>query len=207
MSFFAALPTRSEKYITSGKSPYAWKQLFLDRNIASIFLFRFSHILCIGIVWAFLPLFARLKFSSSSSDIGILIMLGVLVSGALHLPMGSSGGQNQQKMDGGCRRPDRCGLPCFHLDGSRASGEWYGPVFSLGIGGGIAMPALMAIAVVKGSETDSMGSVMAILTLAHALGMLCGSLTRWSDDGCVSVARCFPAGCGRYGCNRCCVCI
>ena len=38
------------------------------------------------------------------------------------------------------------------------------------------MPALMAIAVLKGSETDSMGSVMAILTLAHSLGMLCGSL-------------------------------
>jgi MFS family permease len=45
-----------------------------------------------------------------------------------------------------------------------------------GIGGGIAMPALMAMAAVKGSETDSMGSVMAILTLAHSLGMFCGSL-------------------------------
>ena len=45
-----------------------------------------------------------------------------------------------------------------------------------GIGGGIAMPALTAIAVLKGSETDSMGSVMAILSLAHSMGMLCGSL-------------------------------
>jgi predicted MFS family arabinose efflux permease len=45
-----------------------------------------------------------------------------------------------------------------------------------GIGGGISMPALMAIAVLKGSETDSMGSVMAILTLAHSLGMFVGSL-------------------------------
>ena len=38
------------------------------------------------------------------------------------------------------------------------------------------MPALMAIAVFKGSATDSMGSVMAILTLAHSLGMFVGSL-------------------------------
>ena len=42
----------------------------------------------VGIVWAFLPLFAKLKFSASSSAIGVLIMLGVLVSGALHVPMG-----------------------------------------------------------------------------------------------------------------------
>ena len=51
---------------------------------------------------------------------------------------------------------------------------WVSIIF--GIGGGISMPALMAIAVLKGSETDSMGSVMAILTLAHSLGMFVGSL-------------------------------
>ena len=45
-----------------------------------------------------------------------------------------------------------------------------------GIGGGAAMPALMAMAVSKGSRTDSMGSVMAILTVGHSSGMLLGSL-------------------------------
>ena len=38
------------------------------------------------------------------------------------------------------------------------------------------MPALMALAVYKGKETDSMGSVMALITTAHSLGMLIGSL-------------------------------
>ncbi|MEE4111573.1 MAG: MFS transporter, partial [Desulfobacteraceae bacterium] len=44
-----------------------------------------------------------------------------------------------------------------------------------GIGGGIAMPALMAAAVLQGSRSEAMGSVMALLTVAHSLGMLVGS--------------------------------
>jgi MFS family permease len=193
LCLFLLPPTRSEKYITSGKSPYAWKQLFLDRNIASIFLFRFSHILCIGIVWAFLPLFARLKFSSSSSDIGILIMLGVLVSGALHLPMGLLADKISKKwmvVAGGLI----VAVAVFSF--GWVQGFWgmvWASIF-FGIGGGIAMPALMAIAVVKGSETDSMGSVMAILTLAHALGMLCGSLLGGLMMDVFQLRAAFPLG-------------
>ncbi len=172
---FLLPPTRSEKYISSGKTPYDWKQLFLNQDIASIFLFRFSHILCIGIVWAFLPLFAKLKFSATSSAIGILIMLGVLVSGALHVPMGFLADKISKRwmvVTGGLM------VACAVFSFEWVEGFWgmvWASVF-FGIGGGIAMPALMAIAVLKGSETDSMGSVMAILTLAHSLGMLCGSL-------------------------------
>lgn len=38
------------------------------------------------------------------------------------------------------------------------------------------MPALMALAVYKGKETGAMGSVMALITTAHSLGMLTGSM-------------------------------
>jgi MFS family permease len=164
-----------EKYITSGKVPYGWKRLFLDRDIASIFIFRFSHILCIGIVWAFLPLFAKLKFAATSSAIGVLIMLGVLVSGVLHVPMGLLADKINKKwmvVTGGLIVA--CAIFSFvWVQGFR--GMVWASIF-FGIGGGISMPALMAIAVLKGSETDSMGSVMAILTLAHSLGMFVGSL-------------------------------
>ena len=51
---------------------------------------------------------------------------------------------------------------------------WASVVF--GIGGGIAMPALMAAAVLQGSRSEAMGSVMALLTVGHSLGMLVGSL-------------------------------
>ncbi len=175
LSLFLLPPTRSEKYFGSGKSPVEWKQLFADRDIANIFLFRFSHILCIGIIWTFLPLYAKIKFSASSAAIGILIMLGVLVSGALHVPMGYLADKISKRwmvLCGGLIIAGAVFAFEWVLD---FSGLVWASVF-LGIGGGIAMPALMAIAVMKGSETDSMGSVMAILTLSHSLGMLGGSL-------------------------------
>jgi MFS transporter, DHA1 family, multidrug resistance protein len=45
-----------------------------------------------------------------------------------------------------------------------------------GLGGGMAMPAVMAMAVTKGQQTESMGSVIALLTMAHSIGMLIGAL-------------------------------
>ncbi|MGD9413061.1 MAG: MFS transporter [Desulfobacterales bacterium] len=193
LCLFLLPPTRSEKNINSGKTPFEWKQLFFDRAIASIFLFRFSHIVCIGIVWAFLPLYAKLKFSSSSSAIGVLIMLGVLVSGALHVPMGALADKLSKRwmvIAGGLI------VACAVFSFVWVRGFWglvWASIF-FGIGGGISMPALMAIAVVKGSETDSMGSVMAILTLAHSLGMLFGSLIGGMMMDVFQLRNAFPLG-------------
>jgi len=38
------------------------------------------------------------------------------------------------------------------------------------------MPAHMAIAVFKGGENESMGSLMGLMTMGHSLGMLVGSM-------------------------------
>jgi MFS family permease len=120
-------------------------------------------------------------------------MLGVLVSGALHVPMGLLADKLSKRgmvTAGG-----------LIVAGAVFSFEWvqtfWGLVWasiSFGIGGGIAMPALMAIAVVKGSETDSMGSVMAILTLAHSVGMLCGSLIGGMMMDVFELRAAFPLG-------------
>ncbi|MEJ2731325.1 MAG: MFS transporter, partial [Deltaproteobacteria bacterium] len=193
LCLFLLPPTRSERNTSSGKTPVEWKQLLFDRDIASIFLFRFSYIVCIGIVWAFLPLFAKLKFSSSSSAIGILIMLGVLVSGSLNVPMGVLADKLSKKwmvIAGGLI------VACAVFSFEWVTGFWglvWASIF-FGIGGGISMPALMAIAIVKGSESDSMASVMAILTLAHSLGMLCGSLIGGMMMDVFQLRAAFPLG-------------
>jgi DHA1 family multidrug resistance protein-like MFS transporter len=175
LCLFLLPPTRSEKYITNGKTPSAWKQLLFDKNIMSIFLFRFAHTLCIGIIWGFLPLYANLEFSLTSSSIGILIMVSVLVSGSIHVPMGLLADRVNKKL--------MILIGGFIVSGAILSFEWvhgfWGMLFAsifFGIGGGVAMPALMAIAVLKGNQTNAMGSVMAILTLAHSVGMFSGSL-------------------------------
>ena len=120
-------------------------------------------------------------------------MLGVLVSGALHVPMGYLADKINKRwmvVSGG-----------LIVAGAIFAFEWvpdftgliWASVF-FGIGGGIAVPALMAIAVLKGSETDSMGSVMAILTLAHSLGMLCGSIIGGVMMDVFQLEAAFPLG-------------
>jgi DHA1 family multidrug resistance protein-like MFS transporter len=47
---------------------------------------------------------------------------------------------------------------------------------AFGLGGGISMPAVMAVSVNKGQQNDSMGSVISLLTMAHSLGMMFGAL-------------------------------
>ena len=92
VGFFLCLgllpPTRSEKGIMHADQPFSWKTLIYDWHVAGLFSFRFAYLFCVGILWGFIPLYADLKFAASSSLIGILIMLGVFVSGLIHIPMG-----------------------------------------------------------------------------------------------------------------------
>jgi MFS transporter, DHA1 family, multidrug resistance protein len=174
LSLFLLPPRRLEQVVKSNR-PLAWGRLLQDRQIAALFSFRFAYTACIGVIWGFLPVYADARFSLSSSAIGILVMLGVFVSGLIHLPMGYladrinrrllvlagglivAGAVYSYALAGGFRGMLVCSL-CF------------------GIGGGMSMPALMAIGVQRGVESKAMGSVMALLTMAHSLGMLAGSL-------------------------------
>ena len=63
-----------------------------------------------------------------------------------------------------------------------------------GLGGGISMPALMALAVLKGNEIDAMGSVMSLLAMAHSLGMLAGSLLAGVMMDVSRLRHAFPSG-------------
>ena len=63
-----------------------------------------------------------------------------------------------------------------------------------GVGGGISMPAIMAYAVIKGDEKKAMGSVMSILTIAHSLGMLTGSMAAGLAMDYLSLRLSFPCG-------------
>ena len=65
-----------------------------------------------------------------------------------------------------------------------------------GIGGGISMPALMAFATLKGNSSNSMGSVMALMNVAHSLGMLTGALIGGIMMDIYALQLAFPAGAG-----------
>ncbi len=56
------------------------------------------------------------------------------------------------------------------------------------------MPAIMAYAVIKGDKKKAMGSVMAIMTIAHSLGMLTGSMAAGLAMDYLSLRLSFPCG-------------
>ena len=174
---WALLPPRAEeRVVKKGRKPVGWTTILSDRIIAGLFLFRLAYTACIGIIWGFLPVFADTEFSVSAASIGVLVMLGVFVSGTVHVPMGWLADRlNRKIMVVGGGLMTTAAVYAFRHAGGFGDLFWASVVF--GLGGGIAMPALMAAAVLRGSRNKAMGSVMALLTVAHSLGMLIGSLS------------------------------
>ncbi len=190
---FLLPPTQSEKVVRRGKAPEVWRLLLKDRDIAGLFIFRFVYTACIGIIWGFLPVLADLELSLSSSLIGTLVMLGILVSGMIHLPMGYLADRLNKKMMvfiGGLI----AGYAVLSFFWSSHFWDMVSASIIFGIGGGIAMPALMAMAVIKGNRIGAMGSVMAFLTVGHSLGMLAGSLLAGLMMDMVRLRYAFPMG-------------
>ena len=193
LSFFLLPPTKSEQVVNRNIEPLMWKWVLRDRNMAGLFLFRLAYAACIGVIWSFLPVLADLEFSLSSSSIGILVTLGVFSSGMLHVPMGFIADRVNRKMMivGG-------GLIIIYAILSFSWAKSYEALLLasilFGLGGGIAMPALMALAVLKGNEIDAMGSVMGLLAMAHSLGMLTGSLLAGVMMDVSRLRHAFPTG-------------
>jgi MFS family permease len=130
-------------------------------------------------------------FGQSGARIGLLVTLGVFISGILQLPMGYAADRiSRQAMTvlGGIIVTVSMGWIYF------AASFWdlIAAVSLFGVGGGIAMPAVTALAVVNGEQKKAMGSVMAILTVAHSLGMLTGSLAAGMAMDFFSLRLAFP---------------
>jgi len=188
------LPPLSEERLRSGHQPLQipWSLVIRDRELFGLFSFRFAYTACIGAIWSFLPLFGAQMFGRSGAGIGLLVTLGVFISGMLQLPMGYAA--------------DRISRPAMTVLGGiivTVSMGWIyfavsffdliAAVSLFGVGGGIAMPAITALAVVNGERKKAMGSVMAILTVAHSLGMLAGSVAAGLAMDFFSLRLAFPA--------------
>ncbi len=178
VGFFLSLsflpPSHEEKVMKKHRAPLPWKRLLQDREVIGLFWFRVNYTACIGIIWGFLPVFADTQFALSSSNIGFLVMLGVFTSGIIHLPMGYLADRISRRLMivfGGLMVAG--GMIYFARSNSLTDLVLASLLF--GLGGGISMPAHMAIAVFKGNQSDAMGSLMGLMTMAHSLGMLMGS--------------------------------
>ena len=176
MLCLAFLPkTTHERLLARANPPLGYTILMRNRYVGALFLFRLAYTSCIGLVWAFLPLFGHARFNLTSSSIGVLVMLGVLTSGLLQTPMGALADRFNKKA-------------LIAIGGLVTAGAVFSFVYVqgfwglfvsnilFGVGGGIAVPGVMAMTVMIGRRTGSMGSVMAILTMGHSLGMFIGPI-------------------------------
>jgi len=193
LSYFF-LPARDKERVIMGEYHYvAWRKMVFDRRIASLFAFRMAHTLCIGIIWGFLPVMADTDFSLTSSSIGFLVMLGIAVSGVMHIPMGIVADRMDKRM-----LVVAGGLISFvsMLLVGWAQGFWdlFWANVIFGIGGGISQPSIMALAVISGNKLEAMGAVMSLMTVAHSLGMLLGSMFGGVIMDMLKLKYAFPLG-------------
>jgi DHA1 family multidrug resistance protein-like MFS transporter len=168
-------PTKQESLRSGSQAPHNFIMLIKDKPLGGLFVFRLVYTTCIGIIWGFLPLFADKEFHLSGSLIGMVIMLGVLTTGLLQAPMGILADKlNKRTLValGGFMS----GIAILLFIVVQSVWQLFLAHFLFGIGGGIAMPSVMAMTVILGHRSHSMGSIMGLLTMGHSLGMLCGPI-------------------------------
>jgi MFS transporter, DHA1 family, multidrug resistance protein len=161
--------------VLHAKASVTYLSLLQSRSVLSLFAFRTCFSMGIGIVWGFLPLLASTKLGLSSSAIGVVVAMNVLVNGILQAPMGYLADRYSKRVltvVGGMMGA----VALFYLEKAPSFTELLLTNVALGVAGGISFPAVMAQGVIEGKKASAMGSLMGLLTFAHSLGMLVGPL-------------------------------
>jgi MFS family permease len=166
-------PKKAENPRSRIRAPLNYRVLIRDKYIGGLFIFRLAYTTCIGIVWGFLPILADTEFHISSSLIGILVMLGVLTTGLLQTPMGYLADRVNKRVLIALGGLVAAAAMVSFVELRSVPGLFIANCL-FGMGGGISIPSVMAMTVILGRRTDSMGSIMGLLTMGHSLGMLLG---------------------------------
>ena len=170
------LPSRkSEKKFLNSEKPENLTRLIRQPVILGLFLNRFAQILCVGILWTFIPLLADQEFGLSSSMIGIVISMLVLIT-ALLTPLTSLLADRMSKR----------GLMFVGGILVFISMMMFARIDSVllivaatilsGLAGALVTSSTTAMAIIQGRHFHSMGSVMSLQMQGHSLGMFIGPL-------------------------------
>ncbi|MDY6878812.1 MAG: MFS transporter [Desulfatiglans sp.] len=157
------------------KEPLGYRQLLMSPKVFPLFAFRTCLTTCSGITWTFIPFMASTMLGLSSTAIGMIVTINVLLSGLLQAPMGYIADRFSKKIlvtSGGILAM----LSIVYLMIASSFGELFLANGLLGLAGGVSFPAIMALGVIEGRRTEAMGSLMGLLAMGHSLGMLVGPL-------------------------------
>ena len=168
-------PRKDEPLVSRGRPPQRIMLLLRNRHLLGLFLFRFAATMCIGAFWSFAPLLADTEFNLSGFATGILIMFSVFISAILTIPMGYLADRINKRF-----LVTLGGLITFvsmlFFAYSQKSWGLYAASILAGIGGGISVPAMMAMGVFIGRTNGHMGTVISLITVGHSLGMMAGPI-------------------------------
>ncbi len=167
-------------------------ELLKNPVVLCLCVYRFTFTVCLGIIWAFLPLWASLRADLSSSAIGLLVSLNVGLPVILSTPMGALADRRSKKlMMVGSGILSVAALLCFA--GARTFAGFLAANALFGLAAGISSPAFLAAAVIAGRGTGSMGTLMGLLAMAHSTGMFCGPIISGFFMDRISSERVFEA--------------
>lgn len=207
MSSLFLPPVSHENSCRIRKKPESWKKILDNKVVLGLAVLRFAYTTCVGVIWCFLPLYMNIRFNLGSSESGILVMIMVLVGALFHAPFGYISDRVNKLV--------LMNIGSVIIALSMISFRWAGGFYHLlisvivfGIGGGIALPALSAMALSEGKSMASIGSVMSLLTMAHSLGMLAGSMIAGLTMDYIDLVHSFSMGavimmCGSVFTYRC----
>jgi MFS family permease len=134
--------------------------------------FRLGYALANALTWVFLPLLATHLLPLSTTQVGLLVSVNVLVSTLLQGPSGRLADRMSKAhligLGGLLSALALCVFPW-------ASGFWQLFVLNILVGAayGLAFPAHVAVAM-ENARGYGMGTVMSLLMLAHGVGMMVG---------------------------------
>jgi MFS family permease len=146
-----------------------WRAILSSRPIVGVSFFRIVYALASTIIWVFVPLLAAHVLPLSTTQVGVLISLNVLVSTLLQPPCGRLADRVNKStliVIGGT-------LSAFALIGfPLASDFWHLLILNIlvGMGFGVAYPSHIALAM-EHAPGASMGAVMSVLLTVHSLTM------------------------------------
>ena len=126
-----------------------------DPGILALFAFRICFTTGVALIWAFLPLMASTTLHLSSSAIGVVVMMNVLVNGLFQIPMGMIADRFNKRVliiAGGLLGA----ASIYYLNLATTLEELLLANGLLGVAGGVSFPAIMALRVIDGRRTGAM---------------------------------------------------
>ena len=148
------------------------RQILANKTLSSILIYRAVNAIGRGTIMSFLPLFAVQVLGLSSTNIGIILSVGIFLNAFLQTPMGIMADRVNRKMlliGGGLLSA----VGYFYLVRTGTIYEIFAARMVVSLGSALSLPAVTAIIAREGRELGS-GSTVGVFNTAMSLGQIVG---------------------------------